>query len=234
MPRRLLLPVTFLLLGAAINIVVAVFSFAFVTPTPGAESESVATAWPYPAPPGWPAPGPSQTMRNSTTTFVLVESLEQTAERDSGRERSSCEMSLCQIGRPFRSLGMYSTVDRRHNPAAPAAAGPNGGPGVASRVLTQSHGTLELSKDWQDRLGLPWLPVRPVWPGFAVNTLLFSALAYVPVGVLFWARRRARRLRGQCGACGYPVGVSAVCTECGSPLPMARGPVVLPNLEAAA
>ncbi len=59
------------------------------------------------------------------------------------------------------------------------------------------------------------VPLRPLWLGFAVNTLFFAIVAasvWTPIVAL---RRYFRCRRGQCPACGYPVGVSGVCTECG-------------------
>lgn len=59
------------------------------------------------------------------------------------------------------------------------------------------------------------IPLRPLWLGFAVNTLFFAIVAasvWTPIVAL---RRYSRRRHGQCPACGYPAGVSAVCTECG-------------------
>jgi hypothetical protein len=62
------------------------------------------------------------------------------------------------------------------------------------------------------------LPLRPIWPGFAINMVFYAAI----LGALFalpGARRRRRRVkRGLCPACAYPVGESAVCTECGKPV----------------
>ncbi len=70
---------------------------------------------------------------------------------------------------------------------------------------------------FQDRIPMIF-PYRPVWAGFAANTLLYGA---VLAAIAWCARyvRRARRLRrGQCPACGYPRGTSPVCTECGEAL----------------
>ena len=62
------------------------------------------------------------------------------------------------------------------------------------------------------------LPLRPIWSGFAINTVFYSAI----LGLLFAAPRTLRRRRrckhGLCAACGYPIGQSNVCTECGSPV----------------
>ena len=72
---------------------------------------------------------------------------------------------------------------------------------------------------------MPWvqpgrrrLPLLPIWPGFAVNTLLYAGILYLPFAP-FALRRFIRRRRGLCLRCGYPRGASAVCTECGRDLP---------------
>ncbi len=63
------------------------------------------------------------------------------------------------------------------------------------------------------------LAIAPLWGGFAVNSLLYGALVAVPVMLPGAVRRAVRRRRGQCEACAYPIGASAVCTECGKPIP---------------
>ncbi len=63
------------------------------------------------------------------------------------------------------------------------------------------------------------LPLRPVWPGFAVNTLLYAAVTWLLFVCPFELRRFIRVRRGLCPTCTYPMGASEVCTECGKPLP---------------
>jgi len=68
------------------------------------------------------------------------------------------------------------------------------------------------------------LPLRPLWPGFALNTLCYALLS-----VLLWLlmvqgsgrfRRLRRRRRGHCTNCGYDLrgtsGGGGVCPECGA------------------
>ncbi len=77
--------------------------------------------------------------------------------------------------------------------------------------------------------GPPWQPTRllgpidpangfllicPVWPGFAINTLFYAAILWGSVAL----RRFVRVRRGLCPKCAYPMGESAVCTECGGAL----------------
>ena len=63
------------------------------------------------------------------------------------------------------------------------------------------------------------LPLRPIWPGFAINTAFYATLLWLLIPGPFALRRLIRHKRGQCPACGYPAGESAVCSECGAELP---------------
>jgi len=66
------------------------------------------------------------------------------------------------------------------------------------------------------RLGRSYtLPLRPLWPGFAINTLFYAGVLWVLFCGPFALRRMIRRRRGRCPACAYPIGQSPVCTECG-------------------
>ncbi len=66
------------------------------------------------------------------------------------------------------------------------------------------------------------LPLRPIWPGFAVNTIFYAALLWFlicgPLALWRLARGFVRVKRGLCPKCAYPTGESSVCTECGRPL----------------
>jgi len=62
------------------------------------------------------------------------------------------------------------------------------------------------------------IPIAPIWPAFAFNTVIYALaiwlVCFLPVGI----RRMIRTMRGLCPACAYPIGSSAVCTECGKPM----------------
>jgi hypothetical protein len=55
----------------------------------------------------------------------------------------------------------------------------------------------------------------PLGTVLSINTIFYAAILWL----LFFApgamRRTIRRNRGLCPACGYPIGTSSVCTECG-------------------
>ena len=62
------------------------------------------------------------------------------------------------------------------------------------------------------------LPLRPIWPGFAINTLFYAAIIWLLTFGPFAARRFFRNKRGHCIKCGYDLrGTSGgVCPECGA------------------
>jgi hypothetical protein len=74
--------------------------------------------------------------------------------------------------------------------------------------------------------GARWvLPIKPLWPGFAINLIFYAAILW-----LLWIApgriKRVIRIRGhRCPACGYQIapggGIGPVCSECGAALPAA-------------
>jgi hypothetical protein len=71
------------------------------------------------------------------------------------------------------------------------------------------------------------LPLLPLWVGFVANTAFYGAGLWLVwfLNILrpFTLLRRLRIKRGLCPACGYPMGDSDVCSECGKPLPSKPG-----------
>ncbi len=62
------------------------------------------------------------------------------------------------------------------------------------------------------------VPLRPIWPGFAVNTVICAAILWLPIFGPFAVRRFLRFRRGLCPMCAYPMGETDVCSECGNEL----------------
>jgi hypothetical protein len=62
------------------------------------------------------------------------------------------------------------------------------------------------------------LPLRPIWPGFAINTIFYAAVLWVLFAVPVKVRRWRRIKRGLCAACGYSLhqSLSDKCPECGA------------------
>ena len=64
----------------------------------------------------------------------------------------------------------------------------------------------------------PGLPIRPLCLGFAINTIFDAAILWLLIPGPFVLRRSVRVKRGRCVKCGYPMGESDVCSECGNAL----------------
>ncbi len=66
------------------------------------------------------------------------------------------------------------------------------------------------------------LTIRPIRPGFAINTIFYAGILWLLFAAPGFVRRRYRIKRGLCPSCAYPVGESNVCTECGAPKPLRK------------
>ena len=88
------------------------------------------------------------------------------------------------------------------------------------RSVDEVQGGLALSprKQVYPWFGFRALPFHPIWHGFAINTLLYATILWFLIPGPFALRRFLRMRRGLCPACAYPMGESAVCSECGEPL----------------
>jgi len=115
---------------------------------------------------------------------------------------------------------------------------------MASFGFLESHGIrIELASQsglaldqWTESFETPRIiPLRPIWPGFAINTLFYAAVCWMLFAVPGVLRRKRRRRRGRCVHCGYdlrghasadptaPSEPSTACPECGKPLSPRRG-----------
>ena len=76
----------------------------------------------------------------------------------------------------------------------------------------------------------PMLPLAPLWPGFAINTILYAGFVWLLCMIPGALRRRRRIKRGLCPKCGYDLRGQPAdqqpCPECGwSPNPAPGSPI---------
>jgi len=67
------------------------------------------------------------------------------------------------------------------------------------------------------RAGLQRLPLRPIWPGLAFNTLFYALLSWLTFASLRMVKHNRRYRRGLCPLCRYDLlaDYSNGCSECG-------------------
>ena len=86
-------------------------------------------------------------------------------------------------------------------------------PGQQARWLNREAAFIQIN-------GRYAIPFRPIWPGFAINTIFYAAIfviLWLLTLSLFTARRVIRRKRGCCINCGYDLSHAEheACPECG-------------------
>jgi hypothetical protein len=130
-------------------------------------------------------------------------------------------VTLVNMGWPMSALGGEQWTDYNQ---APSISGTS--PFVWEQYPRKAFGAMSVTRHaWL--AGTPFeinelLAWRPIWPGFAINTLLYAALLWGLFAAPLALRRRRRVRRGLCPACAYPVGESDICTECGKPVRVRR------------
>ena len=211
--RRLGKLVVFLLLGAIINVAVAWGIVLWTPQQPRARGMTVVLNqfdWPRQAPPDWPAPQRQDSDETWGLSHKVTRALVQWLDdpRSHGNI-ASWGMSIFQAGWPCRCF-------------------------EADRAWVHDWG-VDPQADWRSAVKLPEalhflgikearyrpLPLRPIWPGFAINTIFYAALLWLLTLGPFTARRMIRRKRGHCLKCGYDLRGAdhEACPECGVLLP---------------
>ncbi|MCI0629268.1 MAG: hypothetical protein L0Y44_01275 [Phycisphaerales bacterium] len=73
-------------------------------------------------------------------------------------------------------------------------------------------------KNWNPTGNFPPSTIRPLWPGFLINTFFYATILWLLLFIPESMRRALRRRRSLCPQCAYPIGDFTICTECGATL----------------
>jgi len=210
MKRHLLIVAVFLLAGAVVNVAIA-WGCGFASWSGLKTDKAVPAEWPEPIPDHWPAD--CDAIEGQSFGIVIYRHyrnrLIDPGDAGTRRGSESFMIEIYHIGWPLPALTFQTWFDYVIEPPRQGRHRFDGQPAPTIWRCGVSIG------NWAR------LPLRPVWPGFAINTLLYAALLWLPFVVRRWVRVR----RGLCPKCAYPMGESAVCSECGKALPgiAARG-----------
>ena len=217
MKRRVVVILVLLLAGAVVNVGVA-WGCTALTGFPGwPRSVKIidAAQWPRKVPDHWPEQ--PQMMGGRVFGWSMYRFVAATAEERNGEMWTTAQfwLFIWSVGWPCRALQWEIWIDQ----VLPEnSLRFDGQPqhtwwlsGIVLRSANFGFGARSL--------GYKRLPIRPVWPGFAFNTLFYAAVLWLLIPGPFALRRLIRRRRGLCPGCGYPVGESDVCSECGRDLP---------------
>jgi len=67
------------------------------------------------------------------------------------------------------------------------------------------------------------LPLRPLWPGFLISTLVYASACWLLLATPGGVRRWRRKQRGLCSLCGYDLSGLETCPECGETAERSKG-----------
>lgn len=201
--------VVLLIIGAVVNVAVA-WGIVLWTPQeprgPGMAVLLNQIDWPRQAPADWPAPQ----RQNSGRTWGLsaIQTMAHVLPLDAPRSPGAVSgwgMSLFQAGWPSRC------IEARSDTVNYAGVIPK----ANLRPAVKLPEALHFLRVREARYRV--LPLRPIWPGFAINTAFYAAILWLLTFGSFTARRIIRRKQGRCINCGYDLRGTAqmICSECG-------------------
>jgi hypothetical protein len=160
--------------------------------------------WKHPSARYWYRIEVVRAVRRGVRQNSYYESRELMPHRDSWSSRNvqtihPFAIELC-FGWPFESLADALSEDT------------SGGSYHVGRWIHRRGITIETERD---RLALP---LQPLWPGFAINTVFYAAVLWLLLAAPFALRKWRRIRRGLCPKCGYDLRGrnSRTCPECGA------------------
>ena len=201
MKRRLFIVAVFLLAGAVVNVAVA-WGVILLLDRWDWTYENVTSRrveWPRDVPDHWP-------QADTIYGWKDFGFLRRSYVSASTEVRSAYSINTTRAGWPCLSLEWEIWEP------TPSAVPPDGWNQELPMQITWRSGLPAPSKPKAfSRQGPERLPVHPLWPGFAVNTIFYAVVLWLLIPGPFVLRRFIRRRRGLCPKCGYPMGQNLPC-----------------------
>lgn len=207
MRRRVLLIALWFFVGAVVNVGVAwglAASIVWRKTYPRTQVEAP-VAWPIAKYSAWPKPHTSEQARSCGVSLQAIDAgdLYWPSRPRLGVPTSfgGRGMLVYETGLPLRSMCMVRVSDFQQF--------------VVSEKWYAGLIALAPTNPGRDAVVLP---LRPLWPGFALNTCFYAFLAWSLIRAPRTLRRWRRRRAGRCIACGYDLkglAEDAPCPECG-------------------
>jgi hypothetical protein len=153
--------------------------------------------WPHDPPIGWPTHAARFERGHGSihdhdlwTADLLI---------NAAGNQTNRSMFEIRAGVPFRCFASWGTKVERSG----------------TRSVIARHG---ISEGTIPILGWSGLPLIPIWPGLALDSTFYAAIAWSLWQIPLALRRRSRRNANKCVTCGYGrlgLATNAVCPECG-------------------
>lgn len=89
---------------------------------------------------------------------------------------------------------------------------------IPKRLPQEEIDLIKIERPINDWKMTRYIPYMPIWFGLIVNTLFYATVIVAIMWMLFAARSKMRLRHNLCPNCKYLIGVSEVCTECGTTL----------------
>jgi hypothetical protein len=170
-------------------------------------SDAAAKGWPITTPTPWPA----VTQWSQEGSYLNRRRI---AWSQNQQRVTTHQMDVEFYGWPFPALRRAQLWAGRDNSPRWSSAQSAGSAGAAGSAGGTSSGGISTFVD----TGL-----AVSWPGVFANPLFFALIAWLifvaPIVAWRYLHHELRVRRGLCPSCGYPAGVSSLCTECGASLP---------------
>ncbi len=195
-----------LMVGVVVTVLVA---WILPGPTQSAyhRAGSVKPDWPMLVPEDWPSePNTSFRRIYRTQTFIV-----HSVVRNKPSNFDGYWAREFQQGWPFRALVRYDASKYTPNGTR------TGSSGWIELKLPTLHAGLTVPPQWLPALLTPDrpLPIKPLWPGFVANTIVWGSIPCTFMVAAGHLQRRRRARRGLCVQCAYPIADLKICPECG-------------------